>query len=463
MSRRALGFVIVVAALALILLPGQALAWSNGTGNGIGAHRWLLYHADMMALAQGATFVSLGAAQPMAVYPDTVIKDMWDHNYNRWHGQHDGHAERRVATYYNRAVSYLRKGDKRNASKMVGLMSHYYSDVCQPMHTQKWNSVETPGVHTAYEHGVDVRVSRTSSNKKWVHYDGYVHVDSASKFTVAAAKASHPYYRRLLLGFIRHGFNSDVRTITSRRLDYAANGITDLIMSIEQDAVLRSKSPAVPAHVGVASDGTNYYAIDHDSIVKYNASWHSVATTSDLTAGLEETITPRVAAGCVVGNRLYIPVNDSAQVGNVHVLVFDTATLQRVASIATSATADISAIAFVPGGAHGYFYAFSPSDRAHLSRFDASTWSSLGSLSLRASLPAATNGLAYRSGVLYAATPWASGLGRIYRIDLAGHVTLVFTSGLHGVHRGIAFRGADLLWLVDAGASNSHIWTARLL
>ena len=124
-------------ALTVFSAPAQAFAWGNGrsrSGNGFGTHDWVLTEANRMAATQGATWVNGSVALRVTDDPDTILRDTRDHVYDRW-GRASGHADRKVATYYRRAVSSLAAGDVDAASRALGLLSHYYADVNNPLNT----------------------------------------------------------------------------------------------------------------------------------------------------------------------------------------------------------------------------------------------------------------------------------------------------------------------------------------
>jgi hypothetical protein len=140
-----------------------------------------------------------------------------------------------VQHYYDLTVAALKRGDKAQASKMFGLMSHYYADICQPMHTQE-SALETLDMHGNYEAAVDNRLYNIRSHANWVKSDGYQYVSNPWQFTVSTAIKSHAYYSSLTKNYAYHGYNSTVSKITIIELNRAVNGLSDLIVSAQYDA-----------------------------------------------------------------------------------------------------------------------------------------------------------------------------------------------------------------------------------
>lgn len=226
----------------------RTLTWAGGSGGGTcwnGTHGWIAANAAHMAAQHGAGWVNTGIAVDRSVWPDTRFGDHRDHNYNRWGsypspynrhwGTRFGNPQKKVQHYYNLTVAALRRGNKSAASANFGIMSHYFADISQPMHTEESRS-EGNANHGAYERKVDRLFRSTSSHRDWLRWDGNTYVRSASAFTVAAAIKSHSHYWDLVNNFAHNGYNSRVGSITRTQLNSAVNGLADLIYSAQYDA-----------------------------------------------------------------------------------------------------------------------------------------------------------------------------------------------------------------------------------
>ena len=141
----------------LVCLAGAAAAgrrgqaWSNGDdhGNGFGTHDWVLQEADRLAAKQNAGWVKLSVALPKTDDPDTVFHDTYYHVYDVWGASTYGDAPKKVAEYYGKALAARKAGDWTAASKYVGLMAHYYADICNPIHTDQTDAEDR--MHSPYE------------------------------------------------------------------------------------------------------------------------------------------------------------------------------------------------------------------------------------------------------------------------------------------------------------------------
>jgi hypothetical protein len=231
--RSRLTILTLLTCLAALLLPAAVMAWSNGDhyGNGFGTHDWVLQEANRLAATQRAGWVKLSVALPKTDDPDTVFHDTYYHVYDVW-GSTYGDAPTRVSQYYAKALTARKAGDWTKASKYVGLMAHYYADICNPIHTDQTAAEDR--MHSRYETRVQTYTDSVGENRAWVTYDGYKATTNVVAFTKTTATASHKYYSALVKGYNRGGMSSTVLSITRMSLRRAANGLADLIVSIKK-------------------------------------------------------------------------------------------------------------------------------------------------------------------------------------------------------------------------------------
>lgn len=237
---------VVAAGATGLVLPGSARAWCNGPqgANGFGTHDWILQEAARLASRRGYGWVSLKVALPHTDDPDTVFHDYYYHVYDRW-GSSYGDAPAKVVEYYRKALAALRAGDRRRASMMVGIMSHYYSDICNPLHTDQCPAEDR--IHEAYESVVQDYTDSPGENRVWIHPRAPRVVTSVRAAAVAAATASHRSYARLVASFTAHGMNKAVLTITRGSLNRAVNGLADLIAGIAKGRAAGARAAEIRA------------------------------------------------------------------------------------------------------------------------------------------------------------------------------------------------------------------------
>ena len=456
---------LVMLALWTLLLPSVAYAWGNGPqhGAGFGTHDWILVTGNRFAVARGTNWLDVAVAASATAEPDHLKGDQPNHAYDRW-GKRYGTAQTRVAALYSRAVALIRAGDRTGASRTVGLLSHYYSDVCEPLNTD--GSRNEKRMHDPFERAVDRALRSPSSHRSWAVYDGYTRVSgasSASAYTIAAAKKAHASYSTLVKNFNRRGFNSTSVAIARRCVARAANGVADLIMSVQQDAVEVTASPNVSAHQGVAAGEGFYYVFDTTRIARYNKSWVATGTTIDPLRGLDGFTKPHLGDGCEHEGKLYVVAENYPAVTNQHILVFDARTLQRLDAFPTGQTHEVSSICVAPGanGSDALWVA-SYQDSTRLFEYDLGDGHFRGTRPLSPVPDAGIQGVAYHDGAMYISAGAHHGVGYLYSASAEGSTTLLYTRHSTGYHEGIDFDGGTLLWLIDRGSAGSKVRYLRL-
>lgn len=86
-------------------------------------------------------------------------------------------------------------------------------------------------------------------------------------------------------------------------------------------------------HQGIATDGTYYYAVDTNTIIKYDLSWTEIARNSDPTTDAENATGEITLAHCgdptIIGGELYIPIENypAATYDKQYIVVFNVSDL----------------------------------------------------------------------------------------------------------------------------------------
>jgi hypothetical protein len=223
----------LVACAAVVLPAVPAYGWANGgdSGNGFGTHDWVLQEANRFAGKKGAGWVNLKAALPRTDDPDTQFHDTYYHVYDVW-GDTYGNAPQKIALYYDRALAQRRRGEYAAASRSVGLMAHYYADICNPLHTDQTGAEER--VHGNYESAVETRTDAVGENRRWLRFNGYDKVVSITVRAKSAAASAHPSYTALVSHYDDHGYDSTVSLITRKAMNRAVNGLADIIITLRR-------------------------------------------------------------------------------------------------------------------------------------------------------------------------------------------------------------------------------------
>ena len=448
---------IPIALVLTLAAPNVALAWGTGAPKspGYGAHQWLLSNGNRFAGLQGIGWLDEAVATAAAKSVDGIRGDQPNHNYDRW-GKHYGHADWRIRTLYARAVAAYKAGDRAEASRLTGLIAHYYADVCDPLHTD--DSKYEPKIFTKFERSVDWLLRRRGLCTSWVAYDGYQRVGESGAWAAASAKTAHLSYRSLVDHYRRHGFDSTAVKIAKQSANRATNGIADLIMSVQQDAVEASASPDIHAHQGIAVSPDFYYVFHTSNITRYDRSWNQTGTNIDPLADLEGFTQPHLGDGCYYDGKLYVVAENYPDVTNQMILVYDAITLERIDAIPTGRTHEVASIVAVPDqGEHGVLYVASFTDSSRLYKYDLKDYTYLGTLMLTPAPTTGIQGIAYNNGTLYLAVGRTYGIGYLYSVAENGATKLLYKRVSAGTHEGIAFDGKQLLWLVNRGMTDSRV------
>ena len=234
MNRRLTVAAVLAAVFVLLLcIAPSAFAWGNGEDgpDSFGTHDWALQEGNRLAAEKGAGWVNLSAALSHTDDPDSEFSDFYYHVYDVW-GSSYGNAPKKISLYYGKALAARKSANVKAASKWVGIMAHYYADICCPLHTDQVDAEDA--IHSEYEGDVDEITCVVGQNRDWVSYDGFTATKSVSGYAKSTATASHKQYQELVGDYVAGGMSAAVMTSTARSLNRAANGLADLIVSLKK-------------------------------------------------------------------------------------------------------------------------------------------------------------------------------------------------------------------------------------
>jgi hypothetical protein len=162
-----------------------------------------------------------------------VLRDFYHHVYDRT-GEPYGDAPTRVDALYRQAVAELRGGDRIAASRTLGLLSHYLSDVSNPLHTDQTPAETT--MHSRYEDAVDNATSSPDESASLLGPHAATPTADAGALAEQIAGTAHGDYDALVSGFNAEGNSAQVQEITRRSLNAGVGGVADAIAGISADA-----------------------------------------------------------------------------------------------------------------------------------------------------------------------------------------------------------------------------------
>jgi len=160
-----------------------------------------------------------------ATVPDN--RGFWDYNswYHWYHPSQDrGKAPDGVLRWYNYLLGNLTVREWKIAVFNAGVMSHYISDVANPMHTDE-KSQETDTVHSNYEGDVNAHLSQMAIT--------VAQLDSPSdvkQYIINIAWTSNQYYDALVITYASSGWHLQVAQITQTCLNLAVKAVASLWM-----------------------------------------------------------------------------------------------------------------------------------------------------------------------------------------------------------------------------------------
>ncbi len=160
--------------------------------------------------------------------PDQVWQDWDNHLYYPETGEH--HAPTAASLWYNYTRSNFTSGNWEQGFFSFGVLSHYFSDPCIPVHTAEF----WPG-HTAYEkdinnHLADLVLDTPSENL----------VDNISQFVIDCATYSHQYFDTVYAAYPDENAtalaeNAQIKALTEDCLSMAINGTLSLFYTLTYD------------------------------------------------------------------------------------------------------------------------------------------------------------------------------------------------------------------------------------
>ena len=248
------GLAMLVFVTMLVLCPA-AQAWQNGSAarsvGGPTVQQWILTQAVSEAVQSGTGWVDLSSALPTVGLPDTVAHDVRYHDYVPRNGGHVGAAPERTAVYFELVRDALQAGDTATASRLLGMLTFYYTDAVNPLHTGACRSERR--MHRRFELRVMALLNSDSRFERSVcaALAGSDTAESATAsaraagaaqnvaaFTAASSARAHRFYRSLVRTYLRHGFSRIASRIAATTLERSVHGVATLIEAAAQPAAV---------------------------------------------------------------------------------------------------------------------------------------------------------------------------------------------------------------------------------
>ena len=249
---RRLAFVLALAATMLLsLAPANApsaAAWANN-GNEFGNHDWILYQA-VEAIGGAPDWLDLDIALRHSDDPDTdrALADAFlarGHVYKE-QGRRGG-GPSAVFQHYVLAVEAYRRGEALadqgdtsgardewdEASRLVGLLSHYEGDLAQPFHSA-YAAEDDEALHGKYEKLVAPLLRHPDAWPQWQVQGAVSPSTDVRQTAVRTAAYSRPFYPELRSHLRAHPgeLNARAKEITGLVLRRASADLASIIAAI---------------------------------------------------------------------------------------------------------------------------------------------------------------------------------------------------------------------------------------
>ena len=255
------------AMLFVMLAAVPAFGWGNGPyeGNGYGTHDWALEHAIRMA-GEGASWVDVDTALLASDDPDygATATDGTLHSFKEYGWCRGG--PQAIADQYYKLMTAYNAGDYQEASRLLGILSHYYLDICQPYHTTIAGTISNNPRHFPYELKVSDMTNNYGDMPNWLNNLGRKDVTDVRQRAVVAARYARSKYANLDASYKGYGMSSShyAYTATGYVLNQAVNDLTDIIQAVPQGkglaqapTTMRQKMYKMAYHYPGAAPGTD--------------------------------------------------------------------------------------------------------------------------------------------------------------------------------------------------------------
>lgn len=226
-------FIIAVAAMILAGTASLAFGWGDGPRDGdhFGTHDWIIYQAAKLA-GDGASWLDVNEACLASEEPDFLHTNSFLHTFRPTGCSQGGPQE--AANYYYQAILAYKAGDTKRASHLFGVMSHYYDDPIQPMHSNTYTTTQAT-LHKDYETAVGMRTRHYWYSPLWVVPASRVPLKDIRARAVSAAVFSRGKASSLIYALRHNGCtvsSGTAYTITKECLSRAVNDLADAIIAL---------------------------------------------------------------------------------------------------------------------------------------------------------------------------------------------------------------------------------------
>ena len=270
--------------------------------------------------------------------PDQAWQDWDNHLYYPETGEHN--APTAAARWFNFTRDNFTAGNWEAGFFAVGVMTHYFSDPCIPVHTDEY----WPG-HVGYESDINAHLADLTLGTP-----EEVEISNISQLVIDCATYSHQYYDTVYAAYADEESealetNAEIKTLTEDCLSLAINGCLSLFYTLSQycDApeIVITYNYVALFDYAHSNDYTDYSGVDHltsvnMTLARNHFEMHKQMSAFDesaladvdllvITCALDEYTTAELAA-----------ISDWASVGNKTILLTGRGDFSEYQDIASS-------------------------------------------------------------------------------------------------------------------------------
>ncbi|MHA1484735.1 MAG: zinc dependent phospholipase C family protein, partial [Candidatus Thorarchaeota archaeon] len=216
---------VTIAPFAIILpMAAPAKAW------GLQTHMFMVSEA-MSQITNASWYEAYEYYSPEVLAgcttPDQAWQDWDNHLYYPETGEHN--APTAAARWFNFSRDNFTAGNWEAGFFAVGVMTHYFSDPCIPVHTDEY----WPG-HAGYESDINAHLADLTLGTP-----EEVIISNVSQLVIDCATYSHQYYDTVYAAYADEESealetNAEIKTLTEDCLSLAINGCLSLFYTLSQ-------------------------------------------------------------------------------------------------------------------------------------------------------------------------------------------------------------------------------------
>jgi hypothetical protein len=229
--------------------------------------------------------------------------------------------------------------------------------------------------------------------------------------------------------------------------DRTGNGSSITKTNISDKLMLTDSSPDTGCHQGICFDGTYFYTIDTDRIIKWDSGWNQVDISTTAIADSSISGVDHLGDADIYNGELYVPLEKypNSPYDNQHIAVYSATDLSFIRSYDISSEGrEVSSIAYNPDD--GLLYITDYTNGASVMKYQLNG-TYVGVVTLSQTINA-IQGVTFWNGFMWLSTHSS---GSIYKFQTNGTLVEKVYHESSGITEGIHHTDDEILCLIDNG------------